>query len=115
VDRNVQNQVENNSNNNIENLHLLKESSNNFQHSNSKSFKSMISSKSHAFESMYNFWPKEGMRCNNRIITPKKSFETLGAHTNCNTSILFNTPMKSYDEYEELLFEDEDKSIKSKD
>lgn len=58
----------------------------------------MISQKSQAFESLYNFWPKEGMRCNNRMITPKKSFETLGAHMNCNTTFLFNTPMKATDE-----------------
>lgn len=67
----------------------------------------MISSKSQAFESLYNFWPAEGMRNNNRCIPPRKSFETLGAHTNCNTSILFNTPLKHYDDYTELLLEDE--------
>jgi len=48
------------------------------------------------------------MRCNNRIITPKKSFDTLGAHMNCSTSILFNTPLKTYDEYEELILEEDE-------
>jgi len=57
---------------------------------------------------MYNFWPREGMRCNNRIITPKKSFDTLGAHMNSSTSILFNTPQKNYDEYEELILEEDE-------
>lgn len=67
----------------------------------------MISNQTNAFESLYNFWPSEGMRNQNRLIPPRKSYDTLGAHMNSNTSLLFNTPMKHYDDQTELLMEDD--------